>query len=423
VWTYLENAVFHWTLRDRLTNAPNVNLGSLTSMDEKLEADVDGLRVIAPKASADVRETLADIEEGTLFALTVLAASKNDAQLWEAAMNYVAPGAPENHPQGMELRVGCLREFTSGAAWAGHATAASFIDDALLSAHPLRRSLGLAVCGARRLSGHIELALFSSDPSPIVRARACRTTGQLGRADLIAQLRPGLTDPDPECRFWSAWAAARMGATEPLDTLADIAWNNLPRADRALDLLLRRLDAPQANAWLREFAKLPGRQRHLIRATGVIGDPLYLPWLIEHMADNGTARLAGEAFSMITGLDLAYRDLDRRPPPDFQSGPNDDPADENVALDEDEHLPWPDPARIGAWWAANRARFSPGTPYFLGTPKPTADWLEALSDAFQRQRHAAALELAIRQPDKAMFEVRARGRLQRQLIARARGLA
>ena len=126
---------------------------------------------------------------------------------------------------------------------------------------------------------------------------------------------------------------------------------------------------------------------------------------------------------MITGLDLAYRDLDRRPPADFQSGPNDDPADENVALDEDENLPWPDPARIGQWWTANRSRFATGTAYFLGTPKASADWLEALSDAFQRQRHAAALELAIRQPDKAMFEVRARGRLQRQLIARARGLA
>jgi uncharacterized protein (TIGR02270 family) len=187
------------------------------------------------------------------------------------------------------------------------------------------------------------MAPFIADAVACVRARAYRTTGQLGRADLVAQLRPGLTDPDPECRFWSAWAAARMGATEPLDTLADIAWNNLPRADRALDLLLRRLDVPQANAWLREFAKLPNRQRALIRATGVIGDPLYIPWLIERMADPATARLAGESFCMITGLDLAYRDLDRRPPADFQSGPNDDPADENVALDEDENLPWPDP--------------------------------------------------------------------------------
>ena len=101
---------------------------------------------------------------------------------------------------------------------------------------------------------------------------------------------------------------------EALRVLADIAWNNLPRADRALDLLLRRLDLPQANAWLREFAKLPDRQRNLIRGTGVIGDPLYIPWLIEHMAEPATARLAGEAFSMITGVDFAYRDLDRQPP-------------------------------------------------------------------------------------------------------------
>jgi len=54
-------------------------------------------------------------------------------------------------------------------------------------------------------------------------------------------------------------------------------------------------------------------------------------------------------------------------------------------------------------------------------PKQSADWLLALSDAFQRRRRAAALELAIRQPDKAMFEVRARGRLQRRLLARATG--
>jgi uncharacterized protein (TIGR02270 family) len=266
----------------------------------------------------------------------------------------------------------------------------------------------------------LETALANA--RPLVRARAYRTAGQLGRADLMAQLRPGLTDNDPECRFWSAWAAARMGAGgEALDILADIAWNKHPRAVRALDLLLRRLDVPQANAWLREFAKLPDRQRHLIRATGVIGDPVYVPWLIERMAAPETARLPGEAFSMITGVDLAYRDLDRKPPRDFESGPNDDPADENVSLDEDEHLPSPDPEKIGQWWTVNRGRFSVGTPYFLGAPKAAADWLQALSDAFQRQRHAAALELAIRQPNKVMFEVRARGRLQRQLLAGARG--
>ncbi|MGA9015449.1 MAG: TIGR02270 family protein, partial [Acetobacteraceae bacterium] len=323
---------------------------------------------------------------------------------------------------GTDPAAGWLRATIAALAWAERDAAGRAIGH-LHKGVPLGRAIALGALGARRSDQGAILTTALADSSPLVRARAYRTTGQLGRADLMVQLRPGLTDPDPECRFWSAWAAARMGATEPLDILADIAWNNLHRADRALDLLLRRFNVPQANAWLREFAKLPDRQRALIRATGVIGDPLYIPWLIEHMATPATARLAGESLSMITGLDLAYRDLDRRPPADFQSGPNDDPADENVSLDEDENLPWPDPERIGQWWTANRSRFSAGTAYFLGTPKVSADWLEALSDAFQRQRHAAALELAIRQPDKAMFEVRARGRLQRQLIARARGLA
>jgi len=222
------------------------------------------------------------------------------------------------------------------------------------------------------------------------------------------------------CRFWSTWAAARMGVMEALEPLADIAWNNLAHADRALDLLLRRLDVPPANSWLREFARLPERQRDLIRAIGVIGDPLFIPWLIERMAEPPIARLAGEAFSTITGLYLAQAALERRAPDDAQSGPNDDPADEDVAVDPDENHPWPDPVGIGHWWIANRERFTQGAAYFLGVPKTSAAWLRALFEARQGQRHAAALELAIRQPDKSMFEVRARGRIQQQLLVRAR---
>ena len=409
-----------WRLRKRMLAAPNIRLTNLSKVDERLEAHVDALRVAGEAGRTRACEAMEQTEPGALFACGVLAIETGDPQRLVDVLARAVDVA-------MQLPKDVGAEFspdvTGALCWSQRDSATRSIVRLRSAPELLQRAVANGALGARRVDPSPGIASALVDPSPLVRARAYRTAGQLGRSDLTAQLRPGLTDPDPECRFWSACAAARMGATEPLDTLADIAWNNLPRADRALDLMLRRLDVPQANAWLREFAKLPDRQRSLIRATGVIGDPLYIPWLIEHMADLPTARLAGESFSMITGLDLAYRDLDRRPPADFQSGPNDDPADENVALDEDENLPWPDPERIGQWWTANRSRFSVGTPYFLGAPKATADWLEALSDAFQRQRHAAALELAIRQPDKAMFEVRARGRLQRQLLARARGSA
>jgi uncharacterized protein (TIGR02270 family) len=246
-----------------------------------------------------------------------------------------------------------------------------------------------------------------------------RAAGELGRTALCSRLASSFADPDSDCRFWSAWAAARMGSAGPLDTLADIAWHRLPHADQALDLLMRRLDVAGANAWLREFARLPDRRRDLIRAIGAVGDPLFVPWLIERMADAALARSAGEAFSAITGTALAAEGLDRSAPADFQAGPTDDPADETVAPDEDEHLPWPDAARVGQWWMAHGSQFAPGTAYFLGVPKAAADWLAVLSRGLQRQRCAAALELAIRQPDRAMFATRAHGHLQQRLLAQA----
>ncbi len=424
----LDNIPSLWMLREGAIAAPHTRLAHIVALDERLEANLDALTIEGDHQGLCETESVILQEAGGPF--TVARVKLYQGEMEKFARTIIGMGRQgefELEKAGSHIASRGLNaaesEAVAALAWVQPRFAAPVIGRLAQDAEGVARAIAIAAIGARRSDPGPALFPALADPSPLVRARAYCTTGQLGRADLMAQLAPGLTDPDPECRFWSAWAAARMGAIEPLNILAEIAWNNLPRADRALDLLLRRLEVPHANAWLREFAKLPDRQRDLIRATGVVGDPAYIPWLIEHMAEPATARFAGEAFSMITGLDLAYRDLDRRPPADFQSGPNDDPADENVALDQDEHLPWPDPARIGPWWAANKARFSAGAAYFLGTPKQAADWLEALSDAFQRQRHAAALELAIRQPDKAMFEVRARGRLQRQLIARARGLA
>ena len=416
----ISDAASAWRLRAAAISSASTRLFNLTKSDEKLSAILDVLRIAGDWKTPEINRH--EIDQGTIFVVVWRGIVSETGRLFSDWLGTFGDATQKSDKS--EMGRSCIpAALVSAFAWVGLTGAGQAIPHMQNPSSPFARATAVAALGARRADPGPLLPPALSDGSPLVRARAYRTTGQLGRRDLLPQLRPGLTDPDPECRFWSAWAAARMGASEPLNPLADIAWNNLPRADRALDLLLRRLDVPQAKDWLRELAKLPGRERSVIRATGVIGDPFYIPWLIERMAEPATARLAGEAFSMITGLDLAYRDLDRKPPTDFQSGPNDDPEDENVALDDDENLPWPDPARIGQWWAANRARFIPGTAHFLGAPKDKADWLEALSDAFQRQRHAAALELAIRQPNKAMFEVRARGRLQRQLLAKARGMA
>ena len=125
------------------------------------------------------------------------------------------------------------------------------------------------------------------------------------------------------------------------------------------------------------------------------------------MATPRLARVAGEAFAMITGAELAYQDLDRPWPEGFTAGPTEDPSDENVEMDADENLPWPDQAKIAVWWQANQQRFEHGTRHLIGNPM-TLGWLgHVLRAGYQRQRAAAALELAIRQPGTPLFEVRA----------------
>ena len=418
---YLEGVRFLWISREIASRAPNIRLRNFIRLDERVEAHIDALRVAGQHAWTLVQEGLERAEAGTFFATGVLVIEGSGIANFEGTIEQAHEAAQRIADQPYEPAYDPWRGLVSALAWVDQPHAARAIDRLFQSLQPRMHWLGVAACGARRRMRGAGLEAVLADANPLVRARGYRTAGQLGRTDLIAPIVLGFRDDDPECRMWSAWAAARMGAAEPLDVLAEIAWQCGPRAEQALDILLRRLEVQRANAWLRELAGLPERKRSVIRATGVIGDPIYIPWLIDHMGELPMARPAGEAFSMITGVDLAYRDLDVRPPADFQSGPNDDPEDENVALDEDDRLPWPDPTKVGDWWTKNKGRFNVGTAYFLGKPKASADWLEALSDAFQRQRRAAALELAIRQPNKAMFEVRARGRLQRQLIARARG--
>ena len=135
------------------------------------------------------------------------------------------------------------------------------------------------------------------------------------------------------------------------------------------------------------------------------------------MEDPKLTRLAGEAFACITGLDMAYVDLDRKPPNGVELGPNDNPADDDVVMDEDDSLPWPDPDKIAAWWNTDGARFAPGTRYFMGAVPTPQSCLEVLKTGFQRQRIAAAEYLTLLTPGTPLFNVAAPAWRQGRLLA------
>jgi uncharacterized protein (TIGR02270 family) len=135
------------------------------------------------------------------------------------------------------------------------------------------------------------------------------------------------------------------------------------------------------------------------------------------MADAHLARLAGEAFAMITGVELESLGLARSPPDEFEVGPSQNPGDEDVEMDSDDELPWPDLERIHAWWDANHSRFQSGARHFMGEPPTVLHCRKVLREGFQSQRIAAAEHLNLLQPGTPLFNVAAPAWRQQRWLA------
>jgi uncharacterized protein (TIGR02270 family) len=186
-------------------------------------------------------------------------------------------------------------------------------------------------------------------------------------------------------------------------------------AQEALQLALLAAEPEAARAAVRKLLGDKVPLRTAIRATGWAGDVQAVPWLIRQMADDAHARVAGEAFTLLTGADLAQHDLERKQAtPEGadgsapSAGPNDRAEDADVALDEDESLPWPDAARVHVWWQQHAGSLPSGGRCFMGGPAAdAAHCRQVLATGRQRQRHAAALLLALREPGSVLFNVAA----------------
>jgi len=135
------------------------------------------------------------------------------------------------------------------------------------------------------------------------------------------------------------------------------------------------------------------------------------------MAKPETARLAGEAFTLITGADLDALQLWCAQPEDFESGPTENPEDENVEMDPDEGLMWPDPEKVHRWWGASANRFQPGKRYFMGKPVTREHCIDVLKNGYQRQRILAAHYLCLLEPGTPLFNTSAPAWRQQRLLA------
>lgn len=401
---HADEAAFQWLLRDAAVCAPHYSLDDLAKLDNRLDAHIDGLGIAGEAGWEICREALNYNEPGEVFAAAVLAFESGEAARIETVL---AAGSAS-----LELS----RGLVSALGWLPYSQANRHIQQLLSAESSDLRRIGIAACAAHRQDPGKALSVALTSDDALLQARALRAVGQLGRIDLLPILQSHLDSDDTLCRYAAAWSATLLGDLGAIAVLKAIAQSDVPHREDAAKMALRCLDLAAAHGWRQALAQEQETMRLAIIGAGVIGDPASIPWLIDHMAIPELARVAGEAFTMITGVDIAYEDLEGEWPEGFEAGPTEDPEDENVEMDSDEDLPWPEPELIGRWWHTHRGEFRAGTRYLLGKPI-NPEWLQdILRNGRQRQRAAAALELAMRQPGQPLFEVRAPGFRQQQLL-------
>lgn len=307
------------------------------------------------------------------------------------------------------------RAVASALGWLPWQTVRPHIDLLARATPVLGRRAAAAACAVQRQNFSSLFDRLLHD-DPVVRARVLRAAGELGRHDLHDPLKAALGDSDESCRFWAAFSLTLFRDPIAHHALCATVDAGGALAERAAILAARAMPVSDALAWQRRLASTNGSRRFAIQAAGAIGDPVSVPWLLDQMSNPPMARVAGEAFTTITGIDLAYHDLDGEWPAGFEVGPNDDPSDANVAMDPDEALPFPDARLVSDWWARNGASLRSGARHLAGKPISVSALQWVLRTGRQRVRAAAALELALLQPSQPLFEVRAPAARQREAL-------
>ncbi len=389
---HAEDAAILWVQRDRAVDAPHFNRKFLARLDERLEANLDGLRV-AGRAGWETARAAYDRfpEAGEVFTLAALAFGAGSRRGMGEVFDIVAADTDRR----------LTRAAVSGLGWLEPDALRGLVQPLLDDRRAPVRALGVGACAVHRVDPGPQLARLLAD-APIVRHSALKLAGILGRTDLGSL---SSVDDDESCQFRAAWAMVRMGDRgEALSTLWRVAGQAGPHQIPAFELAVIATEPEDVGARLRDTG--PGAAALAVRAAGLIGRVDAVEWLIDQMWDPAFSRLAGESFAMITGADLAFLDLDAAAP--VEEGPNDDPSDPLVERNPDEDLPVPDPAAIAAWWQARADRFTKSPRYILGQPTGPEAYRTAFEVGFQRQRRASALVIGCLAPEQPLLNWRSR---------------
>lgn len=400
-----DDASFLWILRSVVVNQPDYQSADLMALDARIDATFNAL-MTAPEESWDICASAMSIQQsGELFAAANIAFRSLDVRKIQQAV--------EAGMQSKEAFIG----LAGALAWLPGRLCHSWIKKFLTSKDLDHKHLAVTVCSLRREDPREYLTAIVQREDCIAHkplyARSLRLIGELKRMDLAAVVQVALQSKDPMILFWATWSSLVLGNKSVINNLKTFVLSKNPYQVRAIELAFRILPIDEARELIKLLARNPQQIRQAIQASGTFGDPHAINWLITQMRVPALMRLAGEAFSTITGIGLEEHKLalEELPQLDNQlpaTAANDDLQDGDVNLSDDDRLPFPNADKIAAVWQRYQQRFTPGRRYFMGQQINSEHLFNIYTSGNQRQRRAAALELALLQPDQFLLNYAAK---------------
>jgi uncharacterized protein (TIGR02270 family) len=393
----LDEAAFLWSQWERALTSPDYTLPEVAYLEERLLARLDPLVLGGAPASKRLLQPSLESEEPERLGAAALALLMGDGtEHVELLLELLQRGT---EPQ----RAALCRAFELSE----REGVESHLMPLLQRGAPEVQASVLDVLTARRASPDVRLEQLLARGGSPMQAAVLRAASHMPLWVAPSLLDEGLRSDELSVRDAALEAGLVLGHAAAWTTSLALVSRREPGCGFAMLLLALGGSAEELPVLL-EALSVPGLRRQALWALGFSGRgaaaEACLPW----MRDDKLARLAGEAFSAITGLTLegefALRDPDG---PDALVPLEEEDLDADLVPSLEERLPCPNAEAVEGWWRRLGPKLEPGTRYLGGRPLTHGGVLAQLSSGNMRRRPPLALELAIRTHGKHRVCVRA----------------
>lgn len=327
---HVEDAAFLWHRRAREIDGHLMGPFDIGRIDQRLDANLDGLFAAGQAAWDLVTARFADYQEPPeLFLLGALAFEWQSAPAIRFALESAGP-----------LGKSGLSALSGAVARSSPDRLKPFVARWLNSTVATERALGVGALYHHEVDPGPRLAELLTDRDAEVRRRALKLAGARRRRDVIVEVAACMEARGAEERLQAAVAACLLGEARLAQPVLDKMLLGYPEfAGAVMDIRLLTTPSIATRSWWQQFVSTSATREAAVAASGLMGDMAIMPWLIEKMQSPELVYAAGLALRDLIEIDFNDTDV-------FVT----DPAKLGPEFETIEVTPLPSASRAQAWW-------------------------------------------------------------------------